>query len=329
MKIEIGENLIQSYLKHVEGCRLVQTNWKPSTNWTVTEFDNKEAKNLFDKFSQHDSFREILNKSSFTQFIKQAEIDVLGINNAESTLYGVDIAFHTSGVQYGDSKETINRIAKKLLRAVFVMQSYFNEYDKFTSLFVAPKSHKATYEGINQLIPIMNEIIGSEMIEIDFITNDEFFDTIVAPTINSSKIDHDTSELFLRSVKLLALDKRQTTTRVNQSIKISNTSKSTTQKRTVNGMKIGQYVQHTMKELHENNLLPQEEIKRLQSANYSKDIFGQNIPVLRKQSLGTKDNKGYNRYYTNHFYFGKYFLSSQWTEKHFDAFLNWQNKSLK
>lgn len=31
MKIEIGESLILSWLKHVNNCQIVQLNWKPST----------------------------------------------------------------------------------------------------------------------------------------------------------------------------------------------------------------------------------------------------------------------------------------------------------
>ena len=30
MKIDIGESLVNSYLRHVKGCRIVQQNWKPS-----------------------------------------------------------------------------------------------------------------------------------------------------------------------------------------------------------------------------------------------------------------------------------------------------------
>jgi len=33
MKIEIGKSLVSSYLKHVEQCKIVQTNWRVSGNW--------------------------------------------------------------------------------------------------------------------------------------------------------------------------------------------------------------------------------------------------------------------------------------------------------
>jgi hypothetical protein len=38
MKIEIGESLVYSYLKHIEGCRVVQTNWKTSGLWAITKY---------------------------------------------------------------------------------------------------------------------------------------------------------------------------------------------------------------------------------------------------------------------------------------------------
>lgn len=33
MKIEIGESLAVSYLKHVKRCVIYQTNWKSSSQW--------------------------------------------------------------------------------------------------------------------------------------------------------------------------------------------------------------------------------------------------------------------------------------------------------
>lgn len=35
MKIEMGESLLCSYLKHVKGCQIVQTNFKVSPSWTM------------------------------------------------------------------------------------------------------------------------------------------------------------------------------------------------------------------------------------------------------------------------------------------------------
>lgn len=41
MKIEIGESLLYSWLRHIKKCQLVQMNWKASTNsW---EMKNKDS----------------------------------------------------------------------------------------------------------------------------------------------------------------------------------------------------------------------------------------------------------------------------------------------
>ena len=41
MKIEIGESLLYSWLRHAKGCQLVQMNWKTSSNsW---EMKNEET----------------------------------------------------------------------------------------------------------------------------------------------------------------------------------------------------------------------------------------------------------------------------------------------
>jgi hypothetical protein len=198
MKIEIAENLIYSYLKHVEGCRIVQTNWKTSNQWTITEHDKILSKELFAKFKQSISLSGIFKKYSFEQLIRQAEIDVLGINPAEKSVFGIDIAFHSAGVNYGNKNETNTRIVKKILRTVLIMQSYFSEFEKVNSYFIAPKTNRANVEPILDLINEANEIIGDEMITISFITNDDFFEGIVEPTIKRIDEDNDTSELFIQ-----------------------------------------------------------------------------------------------------------------------------------
>lgn len=91
-----------------------------------------------------------------------------------------------------------------------------------------------------------------------------------------------------------------------------------TGKRIENGMKIGKFVQHTMKEFHEKNLLSAKDIENLQDEEYSKEYFNQTLPVLKRNI----DKKEKNRYYSELF-FDNYYLNSQWIEKHWDLFLQW------
>lgn len=88
MKIEIGESLTSSYLNHVKGCRVIQSNWKTSGNWVITDHEKIRAKDFYQKIINSGNFNGIFKESTFEQLLKQAEIDVLGINTTESIVYG-------------------------------------------------------------------------------------------------------------------------------------------------------------------------------------------------------------------------------------------------
>jgi hypothetical protein len=42
MKIEIGESLFYSWLRHVKLCQIVQTNWKASPEWELQHEEGLE-----------------------------------------------------------------------------------------------------------------------------------------------------------------------------------------------------------------------------------------------------------------------------------------------
>ena len=107
MKIEMGESLIYSYLRHVKKCLFTQTNWKASSSWDYSPTIYSEAKALFERILSNPDFGSIF-PSSFDQTLKQAEIDVLGIDGANN-IHAVDIAYHEDGLQYGDKNEKIGR----------------------------------------------------------------------------------------------------------------------------------------------------------------------------------------------------------------------------
>lgn len=325
MKIEIGESLASSYLNHVIGCRVIQTNWKLSYNWVVTEHDKNRAKLFHKKIINSGYFDGIFKESSFEQLLKQAEIDVLGINTTELTVYGVDIAFHGAGLNYGSKEETAQRILKKIFRTLFVMQTYFEQYNHFHSIFITPKTNPATLKLIDDLLQKANELIDDESITIGVITNDQFFEDIIDSTIKASKSENDTSELFLRSVKLLDLDSRKEIT--NEKIKVfipKNIIEHNHKK--IEGMKIGQYVQHTFREAFKQGLISNDEIQNLQNPQYSKTNFNANFEILRFKTRIIKDDRGSTRYYSREFFCVNYYLTSQWIESQWNLYLKWLKK---
>lgn len=43
MKIEMGESLFYSWLRHVKSCQVVQTNWKASSQWELHNAEKLEV----------------------------------------------------------------------------------------------------------------------------------------------------------------------------------------------------------------------------------------------------------------------------------------------
>ncbi len=318
MKIEVGENLIASYLRHVEGCRIIQTNWRTSSQWKITEYDQKRPRELFEKVKGSPFFNGIFKNNGFNQLIKQAEIDVIGINSSEKSIFGIDVAFHNAGLNY---KETIPTVFKKLFRTILVLQTYFNDYNKFNAYFVTPKAITSVEYEIRTLIEEANKLIGDEMILVDFICNESFFSSIIDSTLNNINDDNDTSELFLRSIKLIQLDTRIKSS--NDQIKQIKKSIVNTDKTTIDGMKILQFVQYNMRKLFATNLVSENQISNPQNKEYSKKTFDQNYEILRSADKEITGSDGRNRYYTNDKYFGDYYLNSQWVERHWKPFKKW------
>ena len=51
MKIEVGESLFYSWLRHVKECHLVQMNWKVSSQWDLLH--EQELEKLLNVMKEH------------------------------------------------------------------------------------------------------------------------------------------------------------------------------------------------------------------------------------------------------------------------------------
>lgn len=203
MKIEIGESLLQSYLKTVKECILTQTNWKTSSSWKIDKTDLNKTEYIFTQIQKHTDFSDVFKKSSLDQALKQAELDVVGINNKK--LYMIEVAFHENGLQYGGRLETKDRVCKKLLRAYLIGLTYFPNYE-YEIIFASPKVNPATDETIQEYFTVLNNDFSEDgKVAFKYLANDVFYSEILIPTLQSSLADSDSSELFLRSVKMLEL----------------------------------------------------------------------------------------------------------------------------
>ena len=207
MKIEIGESLALSYLKHVKKCVIYQTNWKSSSQWAFLGGE-KDAREAFDRLVK-DGLLSFQGKiePSFSQFLKQAEIDILGINLFEKKMYVMDIAYHEDGLNYKNEDRTIKSFKKKLLRSYLLLRSYFPEDYEYEIIFASPKVrptlNKELEDATEALNDLRDDVLSKGAVVFKYIANDKFKDKILDKTLASSEENADTGELFLRSYKLL------------------------------------------------------------------------------------------------------------------------------
>lgn len=204
MKIEMGESLMQSYLKHIKGCLITQTNWKTLRSWKKSNEDKAEAK--FEKIKKEypNIFSE---KTKFEKMLNQAELDVIGIANDK--IYMVEIAFHEQGLRYGnDDNKVRDRVLKKMIRAYLIWKIYFSNYS-CEIIFASPKVNPSPDGLLNECFSKLakDNFYKEDKVEFKYLSNKKFKDEILLPTLETLKSDSDTSELFLRSAKLLKICK--------------------------------------------------------------------------------------------------------------------------
>jgi len=210
MKIEIGESLIYSWLRHVKMCRVVQTNWKPSKMWPLNEQDKlnafmKESQELFQVKYDYHIYKE---NNDLSQLLQQAEIDVVGVNgdNTETACFAVDIAFHIGGVNYGSRKITVENIVKKLLRSVMCLCGNM-AFNSGEIVFASPKINPAVMADLKEPLEDIKIIlckIGFNF-NVSVIANQDFLEQILMPVLSVSSDVADTAELFLRSYQLAGM----------------------------------------------------------------------------------------------------------------------------
>jgi len=325
MKIEMGESLILSWLRHVKECQIVQTSWKASSKW---ELKNKETligllNNSGAFFKDKYGYDLYKGSSGLEQILAQAEIDVLGLsfNEEDTPIYAVDVAFHEAGLNYGNKDETVSRVLKKFLRAAMCIYGYFG-YAKGSIVFASPKINPASampiLESINDIGSVFSEF-GLEY-STRVIANDEFSESILQPVLNTMGDVADTSELFMRSLQMYNLfaEKKQktntgaTTVRPKISGRLEKIDSADIEG--LKEMKIGVIVRTVLRKILEDGGISADEIERMQTKEYSKKTFDIQYPLLlRKDSV---QGGSPSRYYSTPVTINgvQYYMCSEWFE---------------
>lgn len=297
MKIEMGESLFYSWLRHVKECQIVQTNWKISPKWELKFADELEKiMSRMDKFfSDKYGYKIYKQNTSLKQILQQAECDALGIcaNDGINEIYAVDVAFHESGLNYGSLDETVARVVKKCIRTAMCVYGYLG-VKKAEIIFASPKINRQILDALQPCFIDLNEMMLEMGFEFDFriIANDDFLNSVLRPILEVSGNIADTAELFMRSYQMLSLfDKKslkdmENTEKQKLKVGIHNYQRSKDYVNIKNNqddyaeLKVGQIARIFMREILESGKVDANEISRLQSEKYSKDSLGLNYPAL-------------------------------------------------
>ena len=100
MKIEMGESLVYSWLRHVKCCQVVQTNWKVSSQWKLYHEDMLRTlmETADTRFSEKYGYKIFKKNASLAQILSQGECDAIGISLHDGipAIYATEVAFHPS-----------------------------------------------------------------------------------------------------------------------------------------------------------------------------------------------------------------------------------------
>ena len=317
MKIEIGESLCYSYLRHVKGCWLVQTNWKSSEHWDKRKTDAQLEEMFRGMRSRFDVGGNVFKQTARVgQFMQQAEIDVVGIDQGGS-VHAMDVAFHENGLNYGGG--AANRVLKKMLRAYLLLAAYHPPETTLHIYFVSPKVHKAVQSPLENIFAALQEQYPD--VNWHLLTNEICHEQVVQQTLDSAGSVADTAELFVRASKLLNLS---SPARAEPSVASSveqNQSRgtSTTPAHRVSGAPLQKLVRAVMRTLLDEcpTLLDDDDIRGLMDNEHCKNVLHlkiSNFALLRAHENGRNIN-GHDRYWRD-VYGGRFYVSSQWWKDH-------------
>lgn len=331
MKIEIAESLVLSWLRHVQGCIVTQLSWKPSPSWPLS---NEHA--LRQEFERIRTLAintigvPIFRQGEFAQFVRQAEIDVLGVRfphgSATAQVIAVDSAFHEGGLNYGSADETVGRVLKKLLRAALAIEGYL-KVGEAQVVFATPKVAEPIRTAIERHLADLDAVFAERAptgprLGFRLIANGDFSDEIVQPVLDRADRVADTSELFMRARQLMALCERPVRDR-----RPMRTGAVPTER----GEGVGAHVRAIMADLAESGRLTPVIVAQLSTAQYSKSQFNLAHPFLKPVASHVDvlkqrhDRNGYSRYWKHPINIGgdQYLICSQWFDWQRTAFDQW------
>lgn len=317
MKIEIGESLIYSWLRHDIGCQIVQTNWRPSKEWRLQH--EEEIGKLRDKshafFSERYGY-DIYGRLPLKSLLSGTECDAFGIKIAGSKqyYYAVEIAFHENGLNY--SGKTIQKVIGKCFRSAMCIYAFFGIGDAEV-IFSTPKVQPGVKEKLEKCFTEANTLVKDAGFDFTFrlILGDDFKEEVLLPVLQRERNISDTNELFVRSYQMMALYDDISIERHKQK------RQSQQEKDGTEEIAVGRIVQTQVRAILESGRVSEREIEQLQDKEYCSRELSLSFPMLVRYS-GDYERI---RYYVKPVVVNgeEYVLCSQWFKQDRPYIMKW------
>ena len=316
MKIEIGESLFYSWLRHVKDCQIVQTNWKVSPQWDFRcEDELQQLMQDADAYFAQKYGYSVFKKNTLSQMIRQAECDVLGMSMQQDgsiEYHAVDVAFHESGLQYGGITSTVERIVKKCLRTAMCLRGCLGA-EHAVIVFASPKINPAQLAVLRPCMDDMNHLMQAHgyQYQMRLMANEDFETQVLKPILLLSDDVADTGELFMRSYQMYRMFTK--TASISAPFKPSSAKNALLPHDDAFAeLKVGKIANTILRSRLEDGYATVEEVQQMQDKSYSHQVFGINFPLLVK--IGSDFD--WARYYSTPLTIRgeTYYMCSQWVE---------------
>lgn len=340
MKIEVCEQMLSSWLKHVKNCQIVQTNWSPSPVFIQYLTEESLAPiagfvSEIQKFASENDL-DVFKQSTIRQMIAQCEIDVVGIKIEDGIvgdLYLIDSAFHENGLNYGD---VVARVLKKILRAVFVADVVFKNIPA-KIVFASPKCAEELRTKLLENVHILRETVKRFYPDSDILLlfNQEFTETVYRPLLEKIDLVSDDNDLFLRSVKLCKPAEKYVPKKPIASTRALPDRNTTYRYRDMTRASKGEnmaIIFGILRGLVDRGLMTEELVHKLRTLDFAKEQFAlSSFPVLI--SSVEFPSSGYEecRFYKNPIEISgtEYLVCSQWYHKGIQRLQTWYDELIK
>lgn len=217
MKIEMGESLGASWLKHVKGCDIVQTNWKVSPGANCKNFD--KIQEILDELKVEfgESSIDIFGNEGPAQIVRQTECDVLGldlcsdgrvnVNALEVAIHLKGDGLHYSGLKHANPTKRVNVSDDKVVAKLFgIAMTMFSSMDKVEGeiSFASPIVRADLLANINSRLDLLKAILAKHGLNFVFrmYANQDFYLEIMRRVLAVANDVADTNELFLRAMQI-------------------------------------------------------------------------------------------------------------------------------